>query len=64
MAENVKPLLKTEDISEVFGGLKAVADFNFYINRGELIGLTEPSGAGKTAVFNLTVGVKISDREA
>ena len=47
MAENVKPLLKTEDVSEVFGGLKAVADFNFYINRGELIGLIDSSGAGR-----------------
>ena len=64
MSENVKPLLKTEDVSEVFGGLKAVADFNFYINRGELIGLIGPNGAGKTTIFNLTAGVKISDEEA
>ena len=35
MAEN-KILLKTENVSEVFGGLKAVADFNFYINKGDL----------------------------
>ena len=59
MAENVKPLLKTEDVSEVFGGLKAVADFNFYINRGELIGLIGPNGAGKTTIFNLITGVYI-----
>ena len=51
MADNkIKPLLETVDVSEVFGGLKAVSDFNIYINRGELISL---SGAGKTA-FNLT----------
>ena len=52
-----KPLLETKDVSEVFGGLKAVADFNFYINHGELVGLIGPNGAGKTTVFNLMTGV-------
>jgi len=32
-------LLKAENVSIVFGGLKAVSDFDFYINKGELIGL-------------------------
>ncbi len=50
-------LLKTSDVSEVFGGLKAVADFNIYINKGELIGLIGPNGAGKTTAFNLITGV-------
>ncbi len=58
MAEN-KILLKTTDVSEVFGGLKAVADFNFYIERGELVGLIGPNGAGKTTIFNLITGVYI-----
>ena len=59
MTENKKnkPLLEAENVSEVFGGLKAVADFNFYINRGELVGLIGPNGAGKTTVFNLITGV-------
>ncbi len=50
-------LLKTENVSEVFGGLKAVDDFNIYINSGELIGLIGPNGAGKTTAFNLITGV-------
>lgn len=50
-------LLRTEDVSEVFGGLKAVADFNIRINKGELIGLIGPNGAGKTTAFNLITGV-------
>ena len=50
-------LLKAENVSEVFGGLKAVDDFNFYINKGELIGLIGPNGAGKTTIFNLITGV-------
>ena len=58
MAEN-KILMKSTDVSEVFGGLKAVADFNFYIERGELVGLIGPNGAGKTTIFNLMTGVYV-----
>ena len=50
-------LLKAENVSEVFGGLKAVSDFNFHINQGELVGLIGPNGAGKTTAFNLFTGV-------
>ena len=46
-------LLKAENVSEVFGGLKAVSDFDFFINKGELVGLIGPNGAGKTTAFNL-----------
>ena len=50
-------LLKAENVSIVFGGLKAVSDFDFYINKGELVGLIGPNGAGKTTAFNLITGV-------
>ena len=50
-------LLKAEKVSEVFGGLKAVSDFDFHINQGELVGLIGPNGAGKTTAFNLFTGV-------
>ena len=50
-------LLKAENVSEVFGGLKAVSDFDFHINQGELVGLIGPNGAGKTTAFNLFTGV-------
>ena len=56
MSDN-KHLLETTDVSEVFGGLKAVSDFNIYIDKGELIGLIGPNGAGKTTAFNLITGV-------
>lgn len=50
-------LLKAENVSEVFGGLKAVSDFNFFIHKGELVGLIGPNGAGKTTAFNMITGV-------
>ncbi len=50
-------LLKTTKLSKAFGGLKAVSDFEVYLNKGELVGLIGPNGAGKTTVFNLLTGV-------
>ena len=51
------PLLKIDNLSKSFGGLKAVSNLNIDINEGELIGLIGPNGAGKTTVFNLLTGV-------
>ena len=52
-----KDLLTANDVSMVFGGLKAIVDFNVYIKNGELLGLIGPNGAGKTTAFNLFTGV-------
>ena len=51
------PVLDVKDISIVFGGLKAVTNFNLKMDKGELIGLIGPNGAGKTTVFNMLTGV-------
>lgn len=50
-------LLKTENLSIDFGGLRAVNNLNITINEGELVGLIGPNGAGKTSVFNILTGV-------
>jgi branched-chain amino acid transport system ATP-binding protein len=51
------PLLELNNVSVQFGGLRAVADFNFTLDQGELVGLIGPNGAGKTTAFNVTTGV-------
>ncbi len=51
------PLLKIENLSKSFGGLKAVSNLNINIEKGELIGLIGPNGAGKTTLFNILTGV-------
>lgn len=53
----MRELLKTENVSMVFGGLKAVSDFNIKLGAGELVGLIGPNGAGKTTAFNMLTGV-------
>lgn len=54
-------LLSVENLSINFGGLKAVDDVNFYINKSELLGLIGPNGAGKTTVFNIISGFYKAD---
>lgn len=51
------PLLKINNLSKSFGGLKAVSNLNINIENGELVGLIGPNGAGKTTIFNLFTGV-------
>jgi branched-chain amino acid transport system ATP-binding protein len=53
------PLLNVENVGIQFGGLKAVADANIVLNKGELVGLIGPNGAGKTTFFNLLTGVYV-----
>jgi len=50
-------LLKVENLSKSFSGLKAVSNLDMEIEVGELVGLIGPNGAGKTTAFNLLTGV-------
>ena len=50
------PVLEIRNLTQRFGGLTAVNDFNVRLMPGELIGLIGPNGAGKTTVFNLVSG--------
>ena len=50
-------LLQANDVSIVFGGLRAVSNFSCELYHGELVGLIGPNGAGKTTVFNMLSGI-------
>ncbi|MFA7620764.1 MAG: ABC transporter ATP-binding protein [Aminobacteriaceae bacterium] len=44
-------------VTKNFGGVTAVDNMTFAIEKGELAGLMGPNGAGKTTIFNLVTGV-------
>lgn len=50
-------VLKIEGLTQYFGGLAAVNNFDLTMETGDLIGLIGPNGAGKTTIFNLITGV-------
>ncbi len=58
---NTDTLLKIENLSIQFGGLKAVDQVSFEIKKSELLGLIGPNGAGKTTVFNMISGFYCAD---
>lgn len=49
-------MLEINGLTRYFGGVVAVNNLDFFINKGELVGLIGPNGSGKTTVFNLITG--------
>lgn len=50
-------VLKIEEVSKNFGGIQALSDVSFSIEKGEVLGLIGPNGAGKTTMFNLITAI-------
>lgn len=50
-------MLKVNNITMAFGGVKAIDEVSFEVKKGECVGLIGPNGAGKTTAFNMITGV-------
>jgi branched-chain amino acid transport system ATP-binding protein len=50
-------LLEVQGLTKDFGGLRAVDDVSFSIERDEMVGLIGPNGAGKTTLIRLLTGI-------
>ena len=50
-------MIRVENLSKHFGGLKAVDNTSINIAKGSITGLIGPNGAGKTTLFNTIAGL-------
>jgi len=50
-------LLKVENLSVEFAGIKALVDANLHVRAGEIVAIIGPNGAGKTTLLNAISGV-------
>jgi branched-chain amino acid transport system ATP-binding protein len=50
------PLLQTKGLTRQFGGIRAVNDVSFALERGEIRGVIGPNGAGKTTLVGMICG--------
>ena len=55
-------LLEIKDIDKAFGGVQALCEIDFELEKDSITGLIGPNGAGKTTLFNVITGVFPADR--
>lgn len=61
MTAHVKPqqsatMLRVENLSKHFGGIRAVDGVSFEVQEGEILGIIGPNGCGKSTLFNCILG--------
>jgi len=49
-------VLQVRNITKTFGGVQAVVDVSFTLQKGEVFGVIGPNGSGKTTLVNIITG--------
>jgi ABC-type branched-subunit amino acid transport system ATPase component len=50
-----RPLLRIEQITKTFGGIRALSELSLTVGENEIVAIIGPNGSGKTTLFNLIV---------
>ncbi|MCX8118415.1 MAG: ABC transporter ATP-binding protein [Desulfobacterota bacterium] len=53
----MEPILKIENLTISFGGIKALNRVSFEVQKGTIYSIIGPNGAGKTTIFNCISGI-------
>lgn len=54
-------MLRIENVSKYFGGVRALESVSLTVKEGELVGLIGPNGSGKTTLINVVTGYYAPD---
>jgi branched-chain amino acid transport system ATP-binding protein len=57
MNNDLQPILRVQNLTKDFAGLRAVNEVSFQVKEGEIKGIIGPNGSGKTTIFNMISGV-------
>ncbi len=49
-------MLEVRHVAKQFGGLRALSDISFKVEKDQTVGIIGPNGAGKTTAFNVVTG--------
>jgi ABC-2 type transport system ATP-binding protein len=60
-AVNDRPVLDVQDLTKLYGSLRAVDSVSFSLFKGKILGLLGPNGAGKTTTIQMLVGITLPD---
>lgn len=56
---NNEKVISLKNVCMYFGGIKAIDDISFDVEKGKILGIIGPNGAGKTTLFNVITGMYI-----
>jgi len=51
-----REILRVDNVTMTFGGLRALSNVSMAVNQGEVVGLIGPNGAGKSTLFEVISG--------